>query len=133
MSKQLQDAYIVAATRTPIGKAPRGMFKTTRPDDLLVRVIQSALDTLMRGRTTFVIAHRLSTIRGADQILVLEQGRIVERGTHRELLAANGRYRQLHDRQYSLESDLFINPGEDFAPEEMRGSGPSPRPDPEQL
>jgi subfamily B ATP-binding cassette protein MsbA len=79
--------------------------------------IQDALRALRRGRTTFVIAHRLSTIRSADQILVLEQGEIVERGTHGQLLVLNGRYRQLHDRQYSFEQDRFINPGEDFTPE----------------
>jgi ABC-type multidrug transport system fused ATPase/permease subunit len=79
--------------------------------------IQDALRALRRGRTTFVIAHRLSTIRSADQILVLEEGEIVERGTHSQLIALNGRYRQLHDRQYSFETDRFINPGEDFTPE----------------
>jgi ABC-type multidrug transport system fused ATPase/permease subunit len=79
--------------------------------------IQDALRALRRGRTTFVIAHRLSTIRSADQILVLEQGEIIERGTHGQLFALNGRYRQLHDRQYSFEQDRFINPGEDFTPE----------------
>jgi len=79
--------------------------------------IQDGLRSLRRGRTTFVIAHRLSTIVSADQILVLEDGRIVERGTHRELLAMNGRYRQLYDRQYKVEMDRFINPGEDFTPE----------------
>jgi subfamily B ATP-binding cassette protein MsbA len=78
--------------------------------------IQDGLRALRRNRTTFVIAHRLSTIRGADQILVLEAGEIVERGTHTELLAANGRYRQLYDRQYNFETDRFINPGEDFLP-----------------
>jgi subfamily B ATP-binding cassette protein MsbA len=80
-------------------------------------LIQDGLARLRRGRTTFVIAHRLSTIRAAEQILVLEGGRIVERGTHAELLGLNGRYRQLHDRQYRLESDRFVNPGEDFTPE----------------
>ena len=79
--------------------------------------IQDGLRALRRGRTTFVIAHRLSTIRSADQILVLEGGQIVERGTHDELLEANGRYRQLYDKQYHFERDRFINPGEDFTPE----------------
>jgi ABC-type multidrug transport system fused ATPase/permease subunit len=79
--------------------------------------IQDGLRALRRGRTTFVIAHRLSTIRSADQILVLEGGQIVERGTHETLLAANGRYRQLYDKQYHFERDRFINPGEDFTPE----------------
>jgi len=79
--------------------------------------IQDGLRTLRRGRTTFVIAHRLSTIRSADQILVMEGGEIVERGTHAELLAKHGRYRQLYDKQYRFEQDLFINPGEDFTPE----------------
>jgi subfamily B ATP-binding cassette protein MsbA len=79
--------------------------------------IQDGLRALRRGRTTFVIAHRLSTIRSADQILVLEGGEIVERGTHEQLLAANGRYRQLYDKQYRFELDRFINPGEDFTPE----------------
>jgi len=80
-------------------------------------LIQDGLRALRRGRTTFVIAHRLSTIRSANQILVLEHGEIVERGTHDELLAANGRYRQLYDKQYRFEQDRFINPGEDFTPE----------------
>jgi subfamily B ATP-binding cassette protein MsbA len=79
--------------------------------------IQDGLKSLRKGRTTFVIAHRLSTIVSADQILVLEGGEIVERGTHRELLARAGRYRQLYDRQYKVEMDRFINPGEDFTPE----------------
>ena len=79
-------------------------------------LIQDGLRSLRRGRTTFVIAHRLSTIRSADQILVLEGGEIVERGTHEELLAAEGRYKQLYDKQYKFERDQFINPGEDFTP-----------------
>jgi subfamily B ATP-binding cassette protein MsbA len=83
--------------------------------------IQDGLRALRRGRTTFVIAHRLSTIRSADQILVLEGGEIVERGTHEELLAASGRYRQLYDKQYNFERDRFINPGEDFTPEPEEG------------
>jgi ABC-type multidrug transport system fused ATPase/permease subunit len=80
-------------------------------------LIQDGLRSLRRGRTTFVIAHRLSTIRSADQILVIEEGQIVERGTHEELLAKAGRYRQLYDKQYNFERDRFINPGEDFTPE----------------
>jgi subfamily B ATP-binding cassette protein MsbA len=85
-------------------------------------LIRDGLRSLRRGRTTFVIAHRLSTIESADQILVLDKGVIVERGTHRELLALNGRYRQLYDKQYGIERDRFINPGEDFIP-----VPPSPR------
>jgi ABC-type multidrug transport system fused ATPase/permease subunit len=77
--------------------------------------IQESLNALRKGRTTFVIAHRLSTIRSADKILVVEQGEIVERGKHEELLAHNGRYRQLYDKQYQFEKNLFINPGEDYA------------------
>jgi ABC-type multidrug transport system fused ATPase/permease subunit len=80
-------------------------------------MIQDGLRALRKGRTTFVIAHRLSTIRSADQILVIEAGQIVERGTHAELLAANGRYRHLYDKQYRLEQDRFINPGEEFPSE----------------
>jgi ABC-type multidrug transport system fused ATPase/permease subunit len=77
--------------------------------------IQDGLRHLQRGRTTFVIAHRLSTVQSADQILVLEGGEVVERGTHRELLALGGRYRQLYDKQYRFEQDLFLNPGEERA------------------
>nr|MBA2354232.1 ABC transporter ATP-binding protein [Acidobacteriota bacterium] len=87
--------------------------------------IQQALRTLRQGRTTFVIAHRLSTIRSADQILVIEDGQIRESGAHGHLMALNGRYRQLHDRQYAVELDRFINPGEDFTPEPaVAGSAP---------
>jgi ABC-type multidrug transport system fused ATPase/permease subunit len=80
-------------------------------------LIQDGLRALRAGRTTFVIAHRLSTIRSADQILVVEHGEIVERGTHAELMALEARYRTLYDKQYRLEADRFINPGEDFTPE----------------
>src|SRR5207249_8311964 len=80
-------------------------------------MIQDGLRSLRHGRTTFVIAHRLSTIQSADQIQVLERGEIVERGTHDELLARGGRYRQLYDKQYRFERDRFINPGEDFTPD----------------
>ncbi|MEQ1923532.1 MAG: ATP-binding cassette domain-containing protein, partial [Pyrinomonadaceae bacterium] len=77
-------------------------------------LIQEGLNNLRKGRTTFVIAHRLSTIRSADQILVVEAGEILERGTHEELIAQNGRYKQLYDKQYRFEQNLFVNPGEDF-------------------
>ena len=76
--------------------------------------IRDGLRALRTGRTTFVIAHRLSTIQSADQILVLEHGEIVERGRHAALLARNGRYKQLYDKQYQIERDQFINPGEDY-------------------
>lgn len=75
-------------------------------------LIQAGLYYLMQSRTTFVIAHRLSTIRRADQILVVEGGRIIERGTHGELYAAEGRYYDLYTRQHGLESNLFLAPGE---------------------
>jgi ABC-type multidrug transport system fused ATPase/permease subunit len=75
-------------------------------------MIQEGLKYLMQGRTTFVIAHRLSTIRRADQILVVETGRIVERGTHEELYAARGRYYDLYTKQHGMEANLFLTPGE---------------------
>jgi len=75
-------------------------------------MIQEGLSFLMRGRTTFVIAHRLSTIRRADQILVVEAGRIIERGTHEQLYAAGGRYYELYTKQHGLAANLFLAPGE---------------------
>jgi ABC-type multidrug transport system fused ATPase/permease subunit len=80
-------------------------------------MIQAGLSQLMQGRTTFVIAHRLSTIRRADQILVVEDGRIVERGNHAELFALGGRYYDLYTRQHGLEENLFLAPGEGDAVE----------------
>lgn len=91
-------------------------------------MIQDGLRALRRGRTTFVIAHRLSTIVTADQILVIEDGEIAERGTHMELLAKGGRYRELYDRQYGIERDRFINPGEDFTPAPEQAALPLPPP-----
>ncbi len=86
-------------------------------------LIQEGLKYLMQGRTTFVIAHRLSTIRRADQILVVEAGRIVEHGTHESLFAQQGRYWDLYTRQHGLEANLFLAPGEgDKVPEENRSS-----------
>ena len=90
---------------------------TSSLDSESEEMIQDGLRNLRAGRTTFVIAHRLSTIRSSDQILVLEGGVIVEQGSHSELLTAQGRYRQLYDKQYRFEADRFINPGEDFTPE----------------
>ena len=78
-------------------------------------LIQDGLNTLMRGRTSFVIAHRLSTIRNADQILVLEDGRIVESGRHDALMARGGRYRSLYEKQYGIATNRFVNPGEELA------------------
>ena len=75
-------------------------------------LIQEGLSFLMRGRTTFVIAHRLSTIRRADQILVVEEGQIIERGTHEQLYSLAGRYFDLYTKQHGLEQNLFLAPGE---------------------
>jgi ABC-type multidrug transport system ATPase subunit len=77
-------------------------------------MIQKGQQALRRGRTTFIIAHRLSTIESADQILVLDQGEIVESGTHEDLLAACGRYKRLYENQREVERDKFVNPGEEF-------------------
>ena len=94
-------------------------------------LIQEGLSYLMRGRTTFVIAHRLSTIRRADQILVVEEGRIVERGDHEELYALQGRYFELYTKQHGLQENLFLAPGEgesveqeDAASKSRNGDGP---------
>ncbi len=77
-------------------------------------MIQDGLNALMKGRTTFVIAHRLSTIRNADQILVLENGEITERGTHQELMLHGGRYRKLYEKQYGVMVNRFVNEGEEL-------------------
>jgi ABC-type multidrug transport system fused ATPase/permease subunit len=103
-------------------------------------LIQEGLRFLMRGRTTFVIAHRLSTIRRADQILVVESGRIIERGTHESLYALGGRYYDLYTKQHAMQANLFLAPGEgdpeplDINGEKMpagsAGRNGSPAPDP---
>jgi ABC-type multidrug transport system fused ATPase/permease subunit len=90
-------------------------------------LIQEGLAQLMRGRTTFVIAHRLSTIRRADQILVVEAGQIVERGTHASLYASGGRYRELYDKQHGLETNLFLPSSEGEMPEAAEANAPIPR------
>jgi len=103
-------------------------------------LIQEGLRYLMRGRTTFVIAHRLSTIRRAEQILVVEAGRIIERGTHQSLYALGGRYYDLYTRQHGLESNLFLAPGEgdgsrieDSSSGETNGRSANGAPDPIRL
>jgi len=103
---------------------------TSSLDSESEQLIQEGLSYLMRGRTTFVIAHRLSTIRRADQILVMEQGQIVERGTHEHLYASGGRYYELYTKQHGLESNLFLAPGEGDCVEasgsrEQNGNGPA--------
>ena len=85
-------------------------------------LIRDGLQSLRRGRTTFVIAHRLSTIQSADQILVMDGGAVVERGTHSELLIEGGLYRRLYERQRMLAEDTYVNPGEDPIPETERTS-----------
>jgi len=89
-------------------------------------MIQEGLAYLMQGRTTFVIAHRLSTIRRADQILVVEAGRIVERGTHQSLFELGGRYYELYTKQHGIEQDLFLAPGEGDVVEESSEMVPDP-------
>jgi len=97
---------------------------TSSLDSESEQMIQHGLSYLMKGRTTFVIAHRLSTIRRADQILVMEQGKIVERGTHEQLYAAQGRYYDLYTRQHGVEENLFLAPGEgDSTDEGANGNG----------
>jgi ABC-type multidrug transport system fused ATPase/permease subunit len=98
---------------------------TSSLDSESEQMIQEGLNYLMRGRTTFVIAHRLSTIRRADQILVVESGRIVESGTHEQLIDSAGRYRELYEKQYGIEKNMFLAPGEgDSIPEnETNGKG----------
>jgi subfamily B ATP-binding cassette protein MsbA len=91
-------------------------------------LIQEGLASLMRGRTTFVIAHRLSTIRQADQILVVEGGRIVERGDHASLFAQGRRYYEMYTRQHGLEANLFLAPGEGGEAELEAEPSPEPAP-----
>ncbi len=81
---------------------------TSSLDNVTEALIQESLDKLSVGRTTLVIAHRLSTIKGADEIVVLDQGRIVERGSHEELLKANGAYAELYRSQFVGEDDAVV-------------------------
>jgi len=107
---------------------------TSSLDSESEQMIQQGLSYLMQGRTTFVIAHRLSTIRRADQILVMEQGRIVERGTHEELYDLRGRYYDLYTKQHGLETNLFLAPGEgDTVVENGNGASSKEPVDPDAL
>jgi ABC-type multidrug transport system fused ATPase/permease subunit len=96
---------------------------TSSLDSESEELIQGGLSYLMQGRTTFVIAHRLSTIRRADQILVVEGGQIVERGTHQTLYELGGRYFDLYTKQHGIEQNLFLAPGEGDLPEDVSNSG----------
>jgi subfamily B ATP-binding cassette protein MsbA len=99
-------------------------------------LIQEGLSYLMQGRTTFVIAHRLSTIRRADQILVVEEGRIVEHGDHQSLYRVGGRYYELYTKQHGIEQNLFLAPGEGDTTEESPAvlpDGAAADPDPTTL
>ena len=98
---------------------------TSSLDSKSEALIQEGLRYLMRGRTTFVIAHRLSTIRRADQILVVEAGRIIERGTHETLYALGGRYYELYTKQHAVEANLFLAPGEGSELEEAAADVPA--------
>ena len=95
------------------------LFRSSSLDSESEALIQEGLKYLMRGRTTFVIAHRLSTIRRADQILVVEAGHIIERGTHESLYALGGRYYDLYTKQHAVETNLFLAPGESTALDEV--------------
>ena len=107
---------------------------TSSLDSESEQMIQQGLSYLMQGRTTFVIAHRLSTIRRADQILVVEQGQIVERGTHEELYDMRGRYYDLYTKQHGVETNLFLAPGEgDVVVENGDGLGSKEPADPDAL
>ena len=88
------------------------MTATLGQDGVEGPCLQQGLEFLMKGRTTFVIAHRLSTIRRADQILVVEDGGIVERGTHEALFKLGGRYHDLYMKQHGVMANLFLAPGE---------------------
>ncbi len=108
---------------------------TSSLDSESEELIQQGLSYLMRGRTTFVIAHRLSTVRRADQILVVENGQILERGTHHSLYAAGGRYYDLYTKQHGVEGNIFLAPGE-AADDSARASAvtvPDSQPDPDRL
>ena len=106
------------------GTAPRILIldeATSSLDSESEAAVQQGMEYLLEGRTTFVIAHRLSTIRRAHQILVLDEGRVVERGTHASLYAAGGRYYDLYTRQHGMDADMFLAPDEE---EQVSEAGP---------
>jgi subfamily B ATP-binding cassette protein MsbA len=95
---------------------------TSSLDSTSEALIQDGLGLLMKGRTTFVVAHRLSTVRSADQILVMDGGRIVESGTHDSLYALHGRYYELYNAQRRYEANVFSIPGQQEGTEKEEGS-----------
>ena len=128
----------IALNRHPCKRFSPVSLRMDRPADFVPEaLIQQGLAYLMQGRTTFVIAHRLSTIRRADQILVVEAGQIIERGTHRELFELGGRYWELYTKQHGIEQNLFLAPGEGDLVEETESAVAAPAgpadPDPTSL
>ena len=96
---------LLAIARAAISRPPVLILDeaTSSIDTRTERLIEKGMDAIMEGRTVFVIAHRLSTVRNSQAIMVLEKGRIIERGSHDELLDQRGRYYQLYTGQYELE------------------------------
>lgn len=95
---------LLAIARAAVADPPALILDeaTSSIDTRTEKLVQAGMDALMKGRTTFVIAHRLSTVKNSDCIMVMEQGRIIERGTHSELLAQKGRYYQLYTGKFEL-------------------------------
>ena len=101
----LGQRQLLSIARAAVSGAPAMILDeaTSSIDTRTESLVTAAMDNLMKGRTTFVIAHRLSTIRNADVIMVLDHGRIIERGTHDQLLAKKGMYYQLYTGAFELE------------------------------